>query len=311
MVDDRLEIKTGCWTVCLLLLGVSSNGVAQDTLSFRFLATGDTPYSQRQEEEYRSLLAQARHEDFAFLMHVGDFKAGRAPCSDEAFQKIRDLFRDYPTPVVYTPGDNEWTDCHMTSTDPRERLSKVREMFFVDDTVLRLSQLHTVHQGNGDDNRFVENYRFVKGDVLFVVVNVCGSKNNRRLGVPDAMREYQERTAANLAFLRDGLRQALTEEVAGLAIVIHANPQFEQGSEPGFHQVLTAFREILSAYKKPVLCIHGDSHYFRIDKPLKDRKGTTYMHFTRLEVFGSPNVAGVVVTVDPSDPQVFSYRPYP
>lgn len=33
-------------------------------------------------------------------------------------------------------------------------------------------------------------------------------------------------------------------------------------------------------------------------------------HFTRMEVFGSPNVAGVVVTVDPKDPEVFTFRPY-
>ena len=58
------------------------------------------------------------------------------------------------------------------------------------------------------------------------------------------------------------------------------------------------------------VCIHGDSHYYRIDKPLKDESGGIYLHFTRMEVFGSPNVAGVVVSVDPNDPLVFSYRPY-
>jgi hypothetical protein len=275
------------------------------------LATGDTPYSDVQEAKYRRLLASTAREDFAFLMHVGDFKAGRAPCSDDAFRKVRDLFRSFPTPVVYTPGDNEWTDCHLMQGDPLECLSRVREMFFVDDSVLRLSELGTVHQGNGrETGRFVENYRFVKGNVLFLVINVCGSKNNRRLDVPEAMREYQERTAANLAFLRDGLRHAVSENVAGAAIVIHANPNFERGTEPGFHQILTGFRDFLDSFPKPVVCIHGDSHYYRIDKPLKDRSGTTYMHFTRLEVFGSPNVAGVIVTVDPTDAQVFSFRPY-
>jgi hypothetical protein len=62
--------------------------------------------------------------------------------------------------------------------------------------------------------------------------------------------------------------------------------------------------------RKPVICIHGDSHYYRIDKPLKDISGKTFMHFTRMEVFGSPNVAGVTVTVDPKDSEVFSFRPY-
>ena len=58
-------------------------------------------------------------------MHVGDFKAQSVPCSDAEFEKIRDLFKSYPTPVVYTPGDNEWTDCHGVGADPVERLTKL------------------------------------------------------------------------------------------------------------------------------------------------------------------------------------------
>ena len=59
-----------------------------------------------------------------------------------------------------------------------------------------------------------------------------------------------------------------------------------------------------------MVCIHGDSHYYRIDKPFKDANGKAFLGFTRLEVFGSPNVAGLIITVDSDDPQVFSGRPY-
>jgi hypothetical protein len=69
-------------------------------------------------------------------------------------------------------------------------------------------------------------------------------------------------------------------------------------------------RGVLPRYRKPVVCFHGDSHYFRVDKPLKDATENTYLHFTRMEVFGSPNVVGLVVSVDPEDPQVFGCRPY-
>jgi hypothetical protein len=92
--------------------------------------------------------------------------------------------------------------------------------------------------------------------------------------------------------------------------VIHANPGFEKGVGEGFKDFLSVMRKFLSEYHKPVVCIHGDTHYYRIDKPFKDESGRTYLHFTRMEVFGSPNVAGVVVSVNPKDPQVFSYRPY-
>ncbi|MCH7686199.1 MAG: hypothetical protein IH899_05895 [Planctomycetes bacterium] len=125
------------------LLSFAQVVTAQDS-GFHFLATGDVPYSQLQEVTYRRLLKQSEGVDFAFLMHVGDIKAGSAPCSDDAFEKIRDLFRAYPKPVVYTPGDNEWTDCHSVGADPIERLNKLRELFFQDPKTLRLGKLKAV-----------------------------------------------------------------------------------------------------------------------------------------------------------------------
>ena len=285
-------------------------GAAQDA-GFRFLATGDLPYSQEQDVKYRRLLKQSEGEDFAFLMHVGDIKGQSEPCSDDRFRAISDLFRDYPKPVVYTPGDNEWTDCHGVGADPIERLGKVRELFFDDPKTLRLDQLHAVHQSR--DRKYatyVENYRFTKSGVLFIVVHVVGSGNNYRANDPPSMKEFRARNAADFAFLDESFTQALTTDVPGVAIVIHANPDFEKGSGPGFKDFLGSLRGFLSKYRKPVVCIHGDTHYYRIDTPFKDEAGATYLRFIRMEVFGAPNVAGVVVSVDPRDPQVFSYRPY-
>ena len=39
----------------------------------------------------------------------------------------------FADPLVYTPGDNEWTDCHRTSNGgytPTERLDVIRTTFF-------------------------------------------------------------------------------------------------------------------------------------------------------------------------------------
>jgi len=115
------------------------------------------------------------------------------------------------------------------------------------------------------------------------------------------MKEFRGRNKANLAFLKESFAEALRKDVPGVVVVIHANPNFKEGSGEGFKDFLAAMRGFLSKYRKPVVCIHGDSHYFRIDKPLKDETGNTYLHFTRMEVFGSPNVAGIVVSVNPKD----------
>ncbi|MBB74237.1 MAG: hypothetical protein CMJ75_06970 [Planctomycetaceae bacterium] len=297
-------------TVVALLCGLHDPITAEET-RFRFLATGDAPYSAEQDTQYRQLLQQAAREDFAFLLHVGDIKAQSEPCSDEGFEAIADLFRQHPAPVVYTPGDNEWTDCHGVGADPIERLDKLRQLFFQDPGVLRLQQLGARFQSQQPEfSRFVENYRFTKAGVMFVVLHICGSQNNRRVDDAPSMNEFAQRSAANQVFLRAAFAEAIKQDVPGVAVIIHANPDFENGAEEGFHRFLETMRVSLEQYRKPVVCIHGDTHYYRIDKPLKSANGQLYLHFTRMEVFGSPNVAGVAVTVDRNDPEVFQYQPY-
>ena len=293
-----------------VLCGLHHPITAEET-RFRFLATGDAPYSAQQDTQYRQLLQQAAREDFAFLLHVGDIKAQSEPCSDEGFQAIASLFRQHPTPVVYTPGDNEWTDCHGVGSDPIERLDMLRQLFFQDASVLRLQQLGARSQSQqAEFSRFVENYRFTKAGVMFVVLHVCGSQNNRRIDDVPSMSEFAQRSAANQAFLQAAFAEAIKQDAPGVAVIIHANPDFENGEEEGFHRFLETMRSCLEQYRKPVVCIHGDTHYYRIDKPLKSTNGQLYLNFTRMEVFGSPNVAGVTVTVDRNDPQVFQYQPY-
>ena len=293
-------------TLCLLA-GMANS----DDRAFRFLAIGDMPYPGSDVPLFHRLLQQSAKEDFEFLIHVGDIKSGGTPCSDFKLKQIRDFFQKYPKPVVYTLGDNEWTDCQAAGEDPIERLAKLRELFFADKNTLRLEKLNAVHQSRQEMfARYVENYRFTKSGVLFVVVHVVGSGNNHRADHPPSMQEYTQRNTANLAFLKESYAEAIKPEIHGVAIVIHANPDFEQGRPEGFKDFLNSFRGFLTKYDRPVICIHGDSHYYRIDKPFRDANGKTFFNFTRMEVFGSPNLAGVSIKVDPTDPQIFSNQPY-
>ena len=54
--------------------------------------------------------------------------------------------------------------------------------------------------------------------------------------------------------------------------------------------------------------MHGDTHYFKIDKPLPD---ATHMlaNFTRVQTFGSPNVHWIKVNVDAASRNVFTFSP--
>src|SRR5262249_52548145 len=83
----------------------------------------------------------------------------------------------------------------------------------------------------------------------------------------------------------------------------------------GFQSWLSAVRDETIAFRKPVAYVHGDSHYFRIDKPMQDSQGRRLENFTRVETFGDHQENGVndvhwlKVLVDPSSRDVFAYQP--
>jgi hypothetical protein len=113
-----------------------------------------------------------------------------------------------------------------------------------------------------------------------------------------------------------------------VVILTQANPFFEDRwterrarslrvtpapSEPpsGFSDLLATLEAETVRLGKPVLFVHGDTHYFRVDKPLfKKATGRVVTKFTRVETFGSPDGAHWVrVIVDPADPNPFTVKP--
>jgi hypothetical protein len=50
----------------------------------------------------------------------------------------------------------------------------------------------------------------------------------------------------------------------------------------GYGDFLRALRSQVIAFGKPVAYVNGDSHYFRIDKPLLDTVGKRIVNFTRV-----------------------------
>ena len=69
----------------------------------------------------------------AEIVHLGDIKNGSTRCDTSYFQYVFDTVNQSAVPFIYTPGDNEWTDCHRATNgayDPLERLATIRSMFF-------------------------------------------------------------------------------------------------------------------------------------------------------------------------------------
>ncbi|MDP2823714.1 MAG: hypothetical protein Q8O52_13700 [Sulfuritalea sp.] len=281
---------------------------------------GDTPYNHWERENLPDLIAEMDRESLAFVVHDGDIKNGSSVCSDEVLQNILAVFKKSATPLVYVPGDNEWTDCHRKSNgsyDPVERLGKLRVWFFPGDLALGQRPLKLERQSS--DPAFAsyrENVRWEAGGALFVGINLPGSDNNfngtTRSGGPVA--EFIQRSAANRAWLAQAFALARGKKLAGILIVIQANPGFENANagKPslGYRDFLIQLREETQAFSGQVVLVHGDTHQHQIDQPMQDpTTKETVKNFIRVETIGSPFFGWVRATVDAADPQVFRFSP--
>jgi hypothetical protein len=151
---------------------------------------------------------------------------------------------------------------------------------------------------------------------LFVALNLPGSWNNWGEGVAPSQ-EYAERNAANLAWLRAAFDLATRERKGGVAIFIQANPgldvrprERQSAAQKGFADFNAELQRLAVAFGKPVLLVHGDTHYFRSDMPYIDpATGRAITNITRVEGFGDPNHHWVRLLVEPGSSRVFTVLP--
>ena len=340
----RMSLSRAC--LLLLLAGCTSLQGERESGSgrFEFALIGDVPYDARQEREFPNVMREIDAADLAFVVHDGDFwwdgnawnekDGGLPPCADETFQDRLALAQSSRHPFIYVPGDNEWVDCHRAKPrayEPFERLAKLRQMFFPTDRSLGQRTLRLTRQS--EDSRYAsfrENVRWTYGDVMFISLNMIGSNNNLgRTAEMDA--EYATRTAANLAWMKQAFELAARTGSRAIMIIAQANPQFETSWPPniqeryflwglamkppqtrratGFDEFLAALEKETVAFGKPVVYVHGDTHMFRIDKPLYgSRSRRAIENFTRVETFGHPNTHWIRVIVEPGNPNVFTFR---
>ncbi len=298
--------------VVATVVAASPAGAAAER--FEFALIGDLPYNAIEARLFRGLLAELDGIDLAFVVHDGDLKSSGAPCTDEYLEGRLALLDRSAHPLVFLFGDNEWTDCHKASAggfDPLDRLARLRALFAAGSTSLGQRRLPLARQSATTP----ENVRFSHGGVRFVGLHVVGSNNNR--GRTEEMdRESEARTAVNLAWLHSSFALAREEGAAGVVVLFQGDPHFEAApgspGRLGFDETIAALEAEVLAFERPTALVHGDTHRFLVDRPLRDpRTGRTLERFTRVVTFGSPHVRWVRGTVDPADPGLFHFEAGP
>ncbi|MCA8879575.1 MAG: hypothetical protein KDA73_06340 [Rhodobacteraceae bacterium] len=297
---------------------------------------GDMPYAKADDAKYiPALIADMNAADLAFSIYDGDTKDGSSECTDASYDDAKKMFDSLAAPVIYVPGDNEWTDCHRTNNggwDNLERLDHLRKVLFADVESFGQKKVTPEHQGKPGE-AYAENTRLSHNGAMFVGLNVPGSNNNKvnddaactkkSARTPEQCAadnaEYEARDAANIKWLKDSFAEVKADGDKGIMIVIQADPGFDipetedddesrlPGKE-GYAAFLDALMAETEAYDGQVVLVHGDTHYFKMDKPLPN---ATHMipNFTRVQTFGSPNIHWIKVDVDAASRDVFTFRP--
>jgi hypothetical protein len=322
-VDRELRPSTGrcptavrCGTVAALaalLTGCWSPPPPSGDGAFRFAVFGDGPYYPIENGRARRVFAALSARDEAFVIHVGDIMWQR--CTDEAYRARRELMETIGHPVVYTPGDNEWSDCvDLARVDPLERLATLRRVFFADSTrSLGASALPLESQGA--QSEFVEHARWFYGGVLFATVHVVGDANGGRPFAgrePRHAEEVERRTQAAVDWLRASFAAAVAGDAAAVVVAMHASLLHPPGDpdQIALEPIHDTLIELAKEFRKPVLLVHGDEHQYIVDRPFRDPvTGEPIPNLERLMTFGSPAIGWVDVVVDPTRADPFRFEP--
>jgi hypothetical protein len=264
---------------------------------------GDTPYGKAQNINFPNDIAELNAANPDLVIHLGDIKNGSSRCNTSVpdpntggdFETVKSALDGLQAPLVYTPGDNEWTDCHRANNGgyvPTERLSVIRSMFFpVPGQTLGQNPMAVSYQ---DD--YVENVAWMQSSVEFGAVDVPGSNNDwlawfdptqgfNTADDPNPLRsleqiaEVQNRTAGDLRWIDHIFNMAKAHRAQAVVIGLQADmwdPAFAGGpasvsdQSDHFAPIVNKLAERALQYDKPVLLLNGDSHKFTDDHPMAD-----------------------------------------
>lgn len=291
---------------------------------------GDCPYGGDQLEDFPELVAHINDDpEVDRVIHLGDIGKGSDICTDRYYAQIARHFSSFEDPLVYTPGDNEWTDCHRAERGkhhPLDRLDALRAVFFATPNVtLGGKQEPLLTQADMPSfEDWPENQAWTQSKVVFATLHVVGSRNGLSRWFDDDEEDELEddrkereaevnaRIEAVLAWTDSAFDLARFTKAKGVLLFMQADT-WAHGKQDGYADILRVIAERSLAYGKPVLLLQGDSHDYLTDRPFasgdpKHDIAISVPNLTRVVVQGETISEWLKVTVDPNTETVFSWE---
>ena len=307
-------------SLSLLILLSVQNVLANDVTNYSedkisFVVIGDMPYSDAQHAmlsaPYGEIYTAIRKTNPPALIHLGDFKSGSSTCSNQLFEeRYTQISQLNPHKVIYTPGDNDWTDCDRLGQFPRfdelERLSFLRQLFYHDDK----HQLTRGIPGLTRQTGFIENAMWQIANIQFATLHVPGTNNGRkeiyRSDINQALDEADLRDQSNEQWLNQLFESA--HDAHAVVIAFQADIYYTGMTKPacsltnrtdcdGYKQLRDLIAKHARTYKKPILVIHGDTSAYCLQQPY-----TSIPNLWRLNAAGDYKILDAnQITVDPEN----------
>ncbi len=292
-------------TLAAALAALLIPAAAADAAPKTVAILGDTPYGATQVANFPKDIDDLNaDQDVDWVVHVGDIKSGSTQCTDAYFTQIRAQFDRLADPLVYTPGDNEWTDCHRANNgafNPLERLAKLRRVFF-DRAYRTLGR--PVPVLDESSRGLPENKLWSGRRVVLSSLHVVGSNDSLApwtgltAPTPEQQAEHDARLRGNLAWLKATFATARLTQARAVVLTMQADmwdpSAVAAGQTTAFVPVVEEIARQARAFKKPVLLVNGDSHLFTQDTPLATVSSVypgavVAPNVTRITVQGSTN----------------------
>jgi hypothetical protein len=298
---------------------------------------GDQPYNTAGITAEPGVLADINKQELVFTVFDGDIKAGNGSfCGTDPvtgynpYTNAQSMFASIKWATIYTPGDNEWTDCDRIGNgalNPNVQLALIRQMFFSDNKSQGQDRLDVTQQSPS----YPENARWEHDGVTYITVHTPGTDNNApqfaadgvTMLTPDKkptsdptkqngdLAEYTARNAANLTWLQSGFDFAKKRGSKGIMIVQQADMWNTElngtviNPDPVVHyaEEKAKLAQLVAGFPGKVALINGDTHQYLIDNPLNLR------NFTRVITPGDTQHGWVRVDVNATSANVFSFAP--
>ncbi|MES2978973.1 MAG: hypothetical protein V4731_11165 [Pseudomonadota bacterium] len=292
-MKNTLKSLHPAWVLALIAVIGGCSALSADSstaTAFSIAVIGDVPYGSSPTDT-RQLVAHPKFiaalnaaKDVSLVAHLGDTHSGRQYCTVDYNRTVYAHWTAFKHPMVYTPGDNEWADCHKArqgggsfnkatgSIDyvmdkgqfashanghPIANLDLVRSMFFPTpgQTLGAAMQVHSqaleFDRAHPADKAFVENVWWERSGVLFVTLNIPGGSNNGTdpwYGAPaqglEQQQEVAERSAATLRWIDAAYNRATANRDMAMVILMQAD-MWDVDDAPSGAAHLSGFKQYI------------------------------------------------------------------